>query len=527
MNQANKFLLFTIFTLIALFTTGQDRTKWFEFYLPWNDSTKTVTDMSATLDAPAGKYGFLQVTPEGHFRFENKDTPERFVGVVNVAIANFPTKVQAKIIAVRMAKFGINLVRIHLMDVEGQNGLFENSTLNTLQISASRLDLMDYFIKCLKDRGIYFNFCIQSGRIYKTGDGIDAPVQNDQSKYVTLFNQKLIALQKDFAQKTIGHVNPYTGLSYANDPAMATLELTNENSLFNGWLGWQSDFIFGDTKSGIGSFYSSELDSLFNNWLTKKYPDDNALNEAWKAGNSGVSAELVKNGSFEQNLLNWSPLVGNGAVGSITADALDAKDGSKSAKIVVTTAGTENWNVQLKSNNFRVEQGKDYKISFYAKSDAVKTLVLEVMENQTWKWVMGPSYTTSTTWQRHELFFNSSMNSDALIVAFEWGKQTGTFWLDSVSITPFYGIGLELNESLAAKNIKRVKSTEIGKYTNKRVGDNTQFYFDIEKAYTSDLSGYLKNTLGVKCPVTFTNNYFGLAYIYSQAQADYLDFHIF
>ena len=528
MNRSGKLLLFSIFVLMSFLAPGQDRTQWFEFYLPWNDSTKTVTDMSATLDAPAGKYGFLQVTPDGHFRFEKKTTPERFVGVVNVAVANFPTKDQAKILAARMAKFGINLVRIHLMDVEGTSGLFLNSASNTLQISAPRLDLMDYFIKCLKDRGIYFNFCIHSGRIYKTADGTDSPVLNDQSKYVTLFNQKLIALQKDFAQKIIGHVNPYTRLTYANDPTMASVELTNENSMFNGWLGWNSDFIFGDTNGGIGNYYSSELDGQFTNWLAEKYKDDNSLKEAWKpTSTAGASSELIKNGSFEQNLTSWSTLVTGGAVGSITADASNAKDGSKSVKVLVATPGTENWNVQLKTNDFKVEKGKDYKISFYAKSDAVKNLVLEVMENQTWKWIMGPSYTTSTTWKKYEVFFNSPMNSSALIVAFEWGKQTGTFWLDSVSVSPFYGIGLEPDESLAAKNIKRVRNTEIGKFTSQRVGDNANFYFDLEKKYTTDLSGYLKNTLGVKCPITFTNNYFGLASVYSQSQADYIDFHMY
>ena len=40
-------------------------------------------------------------------------------------------------------------------------------------------------------------------------------------------------------------------------------------------------------------------------------------------------------------------------------------------------------------------------------------------------------------------------------------------------------------------------------------------------------SGFLKNDLNVKCPVTFTNNYFGLASIYSQSQADYMDFHMY
>ncbi len=513
--------------LFFLSTTAQNRSDWFEFYLPWDDSTKTVTDMSAYLDPPAGKYGFLQVTPDGHFRFENKLENERFVGVVNVAIANFPSKEEAPLVAARMAKFGINLVRIHLMDVEGQYGLFLNSAQNTLQISPVRLDKMDYFIKCLKDRGIYFNFCVQSGRMYKTADGIAAPVTNDQSKYVTLFDRKIIDLQKDFAQKTIGHKNPYTGLTYAADPAMANMELTNENSLFNGWLGWQSDFIFEGTTGGIGAYYSHELDTLFNDWLARKYENTTKLREAWSGGEPGTSAERIKNGSFEQNLSNWSSLVTGGAQGKISVDTENVKDGTKSAKIVVTAPGAENWNVQLKSNEFKVEKNKAYKISFYAKADVEKDVRLEIMENQTWKWIDGPFYKTSAGWKKYELFFNSPFNSDALIVAFEWGKQTGTFWLDSVSISETYGVGLEPGESLEARNISRTRNSEIGKYTNQRVRDNAEFYFDTEKHYTGELSGFLKNDLNVKCPVTFTNNYYGLASIYSQSQADYMDFHMY
>ena len=163
MNQMNKLLLFSIFALTSFLTSGQDRTKWFEFYLPWNDSTKTVTDMSTTLDAPAGKYGFLQVTPDGHFRFENKNTPERFVGVVNVAIANFPTKAQAKILAARMAKFGINLARIHLMDVEGASGLFQNSSQNTLQIAQQNKKSEQKFLKDKwKQKNLFQNFVASS-----------------------------------------------------------------------------------------------------------------------------------------------------------------------------------------------------------------------------------------------------------------------------------------------------------------------------------------------------------------------------
>ena len=135
--------------LTSTFLHGQDRSNWFEFYLPWDDSSNTITDMSGYLDAPAGKYGFMEVTPDGHFKFENSNERFRQVGMVNVANANYPTKEQSKILAARLAKFGINLVRIHLIDVDWQNGLFANSAYNTLELSADRLDKMDYFIKCV------------------------------------------------------------------------------------------------------------------------------------------------------------------------------------------------------------------------------------------------------------------------------------------------------------------------------------------------------------------------------------------
>lgn len=480
------------------------------------------------LDPPAGKHGFLQVTADGHFRFENKSENEKFVGVVNVAVSNYPTKEQARILAARMAKFGINLVRIHLIDVEWQYGLFENSAQNTLQISSERLDRMDYFIKCLKDRGIYFNFCIHAGRIYKEADGINAPIQNDQSKYVTLFDPKIIDLQKDFAAKTIGHVNPYTGLTYADDPAMANMELTNENSLFNGWLGWQSDYIFGDRTDGIGEYYSLELDSMFNKWLTTKYDNDSLLQKAWEGERMAMNQELVKNGSFESDLANWSQYVrSTDAQATINIDNTEIKDGSKSAKIAVNSPGRESWHVHLKTNNITVEKDQAYKLCFYAKSDIEAEPRVEIMENQTWKWIMGPTYKTSEEWKLYEIYFTAAFNSDALVAQFDWGKQTGTFWLDSVSITKTSGIGLENQESLALQNVRRTKSTEIGKFTKQRVGDNAEFYFHLEKEYQDELTNYLKHTLNVKCPITFTNNYYGLPSIYSQSQADYMDFHMY
>ena len=52
---------------------------WFPFMVPWDDATVTATDVSRlTLDAPAGKHGFLTVK-NSHFYFED-GTRIRFLG---------------------------------------------------------------------------------------------------------------------------------------------------------------------------------------------------------------------------------------------------------------------------------------------------------------------------------------------------------------------------------------------------------------------------------------------------------------
>ena len=524
MKKSHFFAVLLLFVFPVL--QSQDRSSWFEFYLPWDDSSRTVTDMSDFLDPPAGKYGFTRVTPDGHFQFENSPRPVRFVGVVNVAIANFPSREQAKILAARMAKFGINLVRIHLVDVDGQYGLFENSSASTMTLSADRLDRMDYFIKCLEDKGIYFNFCLQCGRVFKEGDSTNAPVVNEQSKYVTLFNERLINLQKQYAMQTVGHLNPYTGKTYAGDPAMATVELTNENSLFNGWFGWNRDYLFADNPVGIGPYYASELDTLFLSWLRTKYGDDTNLRAAWTAGQS-TGAELVLNPSFEEGTANWSTWIqtSSGAFGEIVTDGADAKDGSTSLKVTVNSPGTEGWHVQVKTHNFSVEKNNAYKLSFFARADAARDLSLDIMENQTWDWIMGPSWTTSPEWKKYEFYFTANKTTNNLIVQFNFGLQTGTCRLDSVSVKRFGGEGLRPDESLAAGKVDRVRFTEIGKYSSRRIGDNAEFYVSLERKYADTLTSWLRNVAEVRCPVTFTNNYYGLASIYSQSGSDYIDTH--
>jgi uncharacterized protein (TIGR03382 family) len=52
-------------------------------------------------------------------------------------------------------------------------------------------------------------------------------------KGYAIVDETLIALQKDYASRLLGAVNPYTGLTLAQDPAVVLLEVANENDLYS------------------------------------------------------------------------------------------------------------------------------------------------------------------------------------------------------------------------------------------------------------------------------------------------------
>ena len=83
------------------------------FAPPWDDATPGPTNISGTLDKPAGKSGFVHVK-DGHLY--TGDHRLRLFGSNLTAAADFPDHETAGKVAARMAKFGLNAVRFHFLD---------------------------------------------------------------------------------------------------------------------------------------------------------------------------------------------------------------------------------------------------------------------------------------------------------------------------------------------------------------------------------------------------------------------------
>ena len=168
-------------------------------------------DVSFLLDAPAGKHGFIQVK-DGHLATGDGQRI-RFWGV-NITdwskgSQQIPPKADAALWAATLARFGVNCVRFQFLDLLTPRGLIDASRADTQAFDADALDREDYFIAELEKRGIYIDFNLLVGRPFKAGDGVqDAQLLREGAKGTSLFDKRMIELQKDYAKELLGHLNP-------------------------------------------------------------------------------------------------------------------------------------------------------------------------------------------------------------------------------------------------------------------------------------------------------------------------------
>jgi hypothetical protein len=254
-----------------------DQGDWFAF-TPANDSGKSVIGMQDWLEAPAGRHGGVRMVKD-QFQFTD-GTPVKFWGT-NLAYASncAPTKQWADITAARFAKYGINGVRLHKFTTErGPGGFVEQN--NTVKLVPAGVDRFDYFLARLKSEGIYYGFSHTYG--FEVGSE-NAPALMDYDEIAHNLGgatSGLINVAPDIQNLLIErivnlltHVNPYTRLRYAQDPALSYIEIQNEDDVF--WFDLSG-------KLAKAPNYRKAVERLFSQWLGKKYGSQAKLAQAWK-----------------------------------------------------------------------------------------------------------------------------------------------------------------------------------------------------------------------------------------------------
>ncbi len=186
--------------------------------------------------------------------------------------ANFPTQEESEVAAQRLAKLGCNLVRLCIMDAEyAPDGIWEDIDDDSKRtLHPGQLEKLDYLIDQLKQHGIFVDLMLHVSRTLTEADEIvDDDYMPQFNKGVDIFDSKMRDRHKEYATDLLTHRNQYTNRTYYNDPVIAMVEVTNEDSLLVVWA--QTLYVpevqtYRGRIDLLGSYYQEELDTLWEAW---------------------------------------------------------------------------------------------------------------------------------------------------------------------------------------------------------------------------------------------------------------------
>lgn len=289
-----------LFALIIVSCTSDkeisiEQEDWFTFQ-PKSTTESGAIGMSDWFEKPAGKHGFVQIQ-DGELVFEDGN-PVKFWGVNICSGRPYSDSGRVNKWVDFLAKYGINAVRFHKFT---SHGLKEKIST---QLKPEKYQKMDYFHHKLRQEGIYYGWSPIYGHKPKQGDK-DKIKAYDEIKNLTFpwshlngatsglvnFAPDLQKLNIQLIVNMLNHRNPYTGMKYANDPALAFVELQNEDNIFWGAI---------ERSLDQSTTYRNMLNRQFSSWLEDNYGSQSALEEAWGAENIPDNQSLKKENIYPQ-----------------------------------------------------------------------------------------------------------------------------------------------------------------------------------------------------------------------------------
>jgi len=247
---------------------------------PDRHSPDSIIDMSRLVEKPAGKHGFLKRDGKD-FAFED-GTSVKFWGVD----AGMTETVESQRRQARFyAKHGINMVRQH--PVQSVLGVLQSGG-RSRQFDSARLERWDRWFSILKDSGIYMTLSLFYPHVITPEDGYPQDLYNElpdrgagkSTSGVVTIMQDLQDAEWHWERVLLEHINPYTGLAYKDDPALAIVEVHNEDSIF--WHAPLNDLA--EYSNGKLDRHAAILSTMWMNWVKNHYRNDRSLKVAWGAG---------------------------------------------------------------------------------------------------------------------------------------------------------------------------------------------------------------------------------------------------
>ncbi|HLX60200.1 MAG TPA: hypothetical protein VKX17_02850 [Planctomycetota bacterium] len=260
-------------------------------------SPDALFDLRGLNEKIAGESGYVTRSKDGNDFVLGNGQPVRFWAVNDGAEEhkNLDLALHARF----LAKRGINMVRAHTNVTPSKE---------LMSIDERERDNLWRLVAAMKKEGIYTTFSpywAVSSRVKPSMGVLDSGKGKEMGKL--FFDKKLQEAYRAWLKAVLTEKNPYTGIPLAQDPALAIVQLQNEDSL----LFW--------TSQGIEGAGAAELRKQFGEFLKKKY---GSLDKAKEALGNPVPADNFASGEAGLVIV-WELTQRGGGSGSRRADTLE------------------------------------------------------------------------------------------------------------------------------------------------------------------------------------------------------------
>ena len=517
----NKSLsLLAIFVLFAGYvaeTEVHSQDELVPFHIPGDDSSDTITSFASRLGPDIDSAGFVSIN-DGKFSLGGKR--QRFWGVNLCFSANFPTHEKATKIAAHFRKLGLNIVRFHHMDMQdAPGGIWRTKDDGKRELDPQQIDRLDFFLNELHKNGIYADINLHVSRTLTEAEGFPKYASGlwwtGSNKWVTYYDPDVQRELKKYCRDLLTHENPYRKLRRVDDPGVAMVEMLNENY-----------FSVKGTEllRRLPKRFQDSFRVKWNQWLKQAYNDEAAMHAAWERQQKPMGKVLADSKTWGRELGPWTL-----SAMKVTVEQKVGVAGPKpdvaAVRFVPSARSDKSFHMQLRQLGLSVRADQPCTLKLWVRADKARSINMEFATSAGGEWRDLGIYETvniGEEWTeiRRTILPRETINNDANL-AFNFG-------LDA---TPVEFAGVQLQEGTEVIELDKSQSFAQSSVSVPETGwpsgahrDLQKFMVDTERAWIVELKSYLKNELGVRVPITASQENYHAPGVLAET-CDFVDFH--
>lgn len=277
MNILNPILKFIPLLLISFFLSSAAHASESYEEVPVDDSwafepkpdpftDEALLDLRDLNEAYAGEHGFIKLSDDGMSFVRGDGEAIRFWSIIMTLDSRSirgMTDEEARRTYRFYAKRGVNMVRLFTGFHVAEKGA------DIMDVDEDSIKVLHRHLAAAREAGIYVTISPYWGHFNVPESWELEGVAGTPPKGLLLFNPRLQAAYKNWLREAYTRINPYTGLAIIEDPAVAILQVHNEDSLFF----W--------TAQRIPEAQMRILSRHYADWLTERYGSLQAAVDSW------------------------------------------------------------------------------------------------------------------------------------------------------------------------------------------------------------------------------------------------------